>query len=103
MLIQTYLENAFKHAFVSPDKIHRLTIQVLKHGKQILVTVEDNGPGIRKVSTTNGTQKGMKLMEQYFKMFYKLHQTKVNQQVDTVYDDQKNINGTKVTLKIEPV
>lgn len=52
-LLQTLVENAFKHGFEMVERDARLTIQVRRVESGILLRVEDNGPGFGPYSLEN--------------------------------------------------
>jgi len=104
MLIQSFAENAVKHAFADRDSGGKLWIKVHEEKGAIRVIIEDNGIGINKSKeqgSTSGTQKGEKiLMEQVEKintLYNKSYRVKINDLSDII----QNTSGTRVTVTLK--
>ena len=65
MILQPFVENAFKHGLKSNDDVGKISIKILKHAERIDVIIEDNGrsstinkeniPGQKKENKSYGT------------------------------------------------
>lgn len=92
-LLQPFVENVVKHAFVDVSKEeNRLTVRVMKGDDDwILFEVEDNGIGVPKKSDHHS--KGMELIKQRLELI-----NKVSENVTTVFRGENN--GTIVKLRL---
>lgn len=75
MLIQPYVENALKHGISNLEGGGLVRIDFsLKDEKQILVVIEDNGPGLKETDTQDGVHFGNRLttgrIASYNQLFY---------------------------------
>lgn len=64
MLIQIPVENALKHALKTKEGKKSLWIKVCRKGKDISITVTDNGGGFKPSSVNRGTGTGLKVITQ---------------------------------------
>lgn len=46
LIVNEVLSNSFKHAFNEVGKKHELSISGVQHGKEVVITMSDNGPGL---------------------------------------------------------
>lgn len=79
--IFTYAENALKYGLPSQEK-GQLTISIYKEKKQVMIRIEDNGPGFGKeIKKQKGTGNGLKIMNKIFALYENRYKTKITQQV----------------------
>lgn len=103
MLIQNFVENAVKHGLSHLKKDGLLRINVQQQHKHLLISITDNGIGREKAKTlqTNGTEKGLKLMQQMTSLYKKLKGVSISFSITDLKDEKGEATGTQVRLKIE--
>jgi len=102
MILQTYVENAIKHGIKHKAGNGTITIQIKKKIKNMLFEIIDDGIGRVKAKelATNGTGFGLKIMENYFRLFNQYNVSKIKHNIIDLYDKQNNPIGTKVIILI---
>lgn len=100
LLIQSYVENAFKHAFNGDHEVNHLSITIQPSGSHTEIQIQDNGPGLEATSSAQGTRKGIKLMNEYYRLFYSLKGINIKQRYETTKDENLKPTGTLITLTI---
>lgn len=65
LLIQPFVENAFKHAFTGRESAPEIKLCFTMNEKQLFIKIQDNGKGFAKNSKScNGTNIGLKLAKE---------------------------------------
>ena len=102
MLLQIYVENAVKHGLRHKEKKGLLTVSIRKGGGNLELEVTDNGIGrIRaKEISTGSTGFGLRIMEDYFKLFNEYNTSKIQHTIIDLVDDQNHPAGTQVRITI---
>ncbi|MDF2454962.1 MAG: tetratricopeptide repeat protein [Cytophagaceae bacterium] len=104
MLIQPYIENAIWHGLRYKEEKGLLTVSILPHGEEVVVTIEDNGIGRKKsaeLKTHNQKDKdsiGLKNTEARIGIINELYKTHLRVNIEDL--DPVTGSGTKVTLYI---
>ncbi len=101
MIIQTYVENAIKHGLEPLKKGGRLKIDISSSANGIMISIQDNGIGIKaaKKIGQRGTHSGLKIMEE----IYKIHNENSIKTIDYKFIDlyEKGKKGTQVIINIK--
>ncbi len=102
--IHTYVENAIMHGFrdIQTGRIIKIDIEPYKNGISILI--EDNGIGrdaASKYKSSSGN--GIRIMKEYYQLFEKYYNYKINYSVSDIQDKSSNglVTGTLVSLNIQ--
>ncbi|MEW4924714.1 histidine kinase [Algibacter sp. 2305UL17-15] len=97
----TYVENAIKHGLVLREN-GMLNINANYKNDVLILSVEDNGVGLRHKNSnkTNSTGNGLLIMEQIFDLYSKLNKKEIKHQLIELVDDLGNPSGVKFEIKI---
>lgn len=104
MLIQPYIENAIWHGLRYKEEKGLLTVNLLPHGDDLMVTIQDNGIGRKKsaeLKTHNQKDKdsiGLKNTEARIAIINELYKTHMRVSIEDL--DPLTASGTKVTVYI---
>ncbi len=100
MMIQIHAENALKHGISPMEKGGRLMIRASVAGKFLRLEIEDNGIGreAAKKHRNGGTGKGQALMEQFFHVYNRFSDYKIEEEIVDLKDQQQNPAGTMVRI-----
>lgn len=106
MLLQPYVENSIKHAFVDVDYPPQINIYFQKSEEGINIAIEDNGIG-RSVSLSNKKENtsiqrphGMDITKGRLELISKLYNVDCNLVIKDKVDAQGVICGTGISLHI---
>lgn len=102
MIIQTHAENAIKHGLAPKESPGRLHIKIFPEKNYLMIEIEDNGVG-RGFASQHGTAstgKGLRIIEQFFKMYNRYNKPPIHQEIIDLYDAQDNPAGTKVVISV---
>jgi len=72
MLVQPFVENAFKHAFTEQSGNKEVVVDCQLDGAFIVITIRDNGVGLHRPSARKGTSMGMTLAHERMKILNEL-------------------------------
>jgi len=122
MVIQSPVENAVKHGLAKRDagcqmldagcEMHdngrswgtedMITIHARKEDRSLVLEITDNGIGRQAAADfgSGGTGKGMEIMGQFFDLYQKVTDIRVQSEVTDLQDEQGNPSGTKVVVFI---
>ncbi len=102
LIIQNHVENALKHGLRFKEEGGMLRVEVNREQDLSVICIEDNGIGREKAKEmgTRGTGMGVKLTEEVFKLYNKLYQRKIYQEITDLYDDKGQASGTRVQIFI---
>ena len=102
MIIQSYAENAIKHGLMNRKTGGVLKISVSKEASELQVIIEDNGVGREKAAQLNPdtTKRGFRIIERTIGLYSKLYQTRIDQKIIDLKDENGLATGTKVILSI---
>ncbi|MCT4601497.1 MAG: histidine kinase [Marinifilum sp.] len=101
MLIQSFTENAVKHAFYGVDYKGLIVVKVYNEQSRVEVFIEDNGIGINKskvLKATSGTQKGEEIIQDQLKSINRLYNKAYLLDILDKKDKNPTDRGTKVTI-----
>lgn len=104
MLIQSYAENAVKHAFHDIDYKGQITISVKKDPQGINIIIDDNGIGInrsKQLKATSGTQKGEQILKDQIRQINRLYDRKIIVNVFDKSEIPKTESGTRIELILD--
>ena len=101
MVMQTYVENAMKHGLEPLKNGGLLKIIIKREQKNINITVEDNGVGVKvaKKNAKFGTQSGMKIMNEIYEIHNENSLLKISVKLIDLYLLKKE--GTKVVIDLK--
>lgn len=102
MIIQVYVENAINYGIIPKKENGKLSIKVSSDDKKLFLVIEDNGVGRQKsIQMGMASQsRGLKAMEQYFELNYKITSQKIDSETIDLYDSDGKPSGTRVCLSI---
>ncbi len=80
MLVYTFIENSVKHGIAPLRGKGRIVIEVLQEKSMTVITITDNGIGIKQAGQhpTYGTGKGLIILDEIIELFYKLENTRIH-------------------------
>lgn len=94
MLLQPFIENAAKHGVSALQSKGKIDVAINKQGNNLVLTVEDNGPGFRDNVKTDGGF-GLKLSEERIEL---LNQIYKRQDIDLQINS--SVSGAKITITL---
>ncbi len=102
MILQTYVENAIKHGIQHKAGSGKVTIKIAKLKSDLLFLISDDGIGREKAKglSTDSTGFGIKIMDNYFKLFNDYNETKIRHQTIDLFDSNQNPTGTEVRILV---
>jgi len=98
----TYVENAIKHGLsLKKDGLLQIVVKIKK--ETLFLSVEDNGVGMRptQYNKKNSTGSGLLIMEQIYKLYAKLHKSKISHRLVELTDNENNKVGLRIEVVIE--
>ncbi len=102
MMIQSFVENVLKHAFIDLPYKGLITISIKLFNKSLIINIEDNGIGInasKKANPIPKSGKGMGIMEEQIALINKLYEQKIELKIIDKSVQNENKTGTIVQLK----
>lgn len=80
---------------------YRLVVKIKK--ETLFLSVEDNGVGMRptQYNKKNSTGSGLLIMEQIYKLYAKLHKSKISHRLVELTDNENNKVGLRIEVVIE--
>ena len=102
MILQTYVENAIKHGIRYKEGKGLVSLEINKVKNSISFDITDDGIGREKAKkvSKNSTGFGLKIMDNYFKLFNEYNDTKIKYEIIDLFDEQNIPAGTKVRILI---
>jgi len=98
----SYVENAIKHGLSRTKEKGMLKVNASIENSELILVIEDNGPGIQKSDTSrkDSTGNGLRIMVEMFELFYELYKKQIRHSVIELVDKDNIKNGIKVELRI---
>jgi 7TM diverse intracellular signalling/7TMR-DISM extracellular 2 len=94
MLLQPFIENCFKHAFIDGENAdNKITVNIIENKKFVTVEIKDNGIGFKDING-NRKSKGTKLVQERLGFFNDLFGTDIYFESQ----NQKDAPGAIVTI-----
>ena len=102
MILQTYVENAIKHGIRHKDGKGLVEVNISKTKDFIKIEITDNGVGRKKAKelSADSTGFGLKIMDNYFKLFNEYNESKIKHEIVDLYEKNNIPSGTKVKILI---
>ena len=102
ILLQPYVENAILHGMKAKEKGGKVAIDFHPLGKQVVVTITDNGPGIRQSAKQPLDHKsvGMTLTQRRLELLHNSPDKEGLVQVFEIKDEKGEVLGTKVQVRL---
>ncbi|MBC8320451.1 MAG: histidine kinase [Bacteroidetes bacterium] len=102
IILQTYVENAIKHGIQHKTDGGTVVIQIKKDTHAVLFEITDDGIGRQKAKelATDSTGFGLKIMDNYFRLFNEYNVSKIKHEIIDLYDKHNNPAGTRVRILI---
>jgi LytS/YehU family sensor histidine kinase len=102
MVLQTFCENAIKHGLRPKPEGGCIVVRVYQAGDSTVVAVEDNGVGraMAEASKTQGTQEGLKIVQQQLDIFNRRQPKAICLNVVDLFDENGRPAGTCFELHI---
>ncbi len=103
MLIYIFVENAIKHGIRPLQRSGIVEICLKQSSDCLTICIMDNGIGRQQaeILNTNGTGKGLQILDQIIKAYEKLKRHKINYNIIDLLDGDKGI-GTRIDIIISP-
>jgi len=101
MLVQSFAENAVKHAFHGIDYTGEIIIAIKQSGNRIIITIEDNGIGINRSKAegnTAGTRQGENLLHDQVRQVNTLYNMEIRLTISDRNEKHPGTNGTRVEI-----
>ncbi len=102
MVLQNHVENAVKHGLKHRENNGLLTIEVKQNNPYINIIIKDNGIGRKKAKEIGeeSTGKGLKTLQEFYNLFNRFNEHKMQHKIEDLYDNHGKALGTKVTITI---
>jgi hypothetical protein len=106
MLLQPFVENSIKHGISRMTSGGKIIIDIRKKNAGIIITVEDNGIGIKAAESWNDLHRenhishGTSLIFERIKAYNKLYNNKIRTRMINLNDNEGNASGTRVEIEI---
>ena len=106
MLIQPFVENAIWHGLNYKENAGRVTIEIHVEGDLLVCIIEDNGIGREASAAIRASKKvkrksmGMGITTERIELINNMYQTNNEVEIQDLYDESGNANGTRVVLQI---
>lgn len=102
-LIQIHCENAIKHGLSPLESGGMLKVDLSCRDNELTIAITDNGIGREKSEQSDSkgsTRKGMEIMDELYKLYYKIYREKIGAVIIDLYDTGNRPAGTQVLIKI---
>lgn len=105
MILQPFVENAFKHGLRNNSKGGLLTVRVIENGQGVAVYIEDNGDGreiisaVQPLKSINSQSYGILLVQERIDSYNKAYGRKVTFQTVQLKNNKDEICGTRIVLE----
>lgn len=102
MILQTYVENAIKHGIRHKMDSGTVSVSIKKKVNNLSFEIIDDGVGRDKAKQYAGdsTGFGLKIMDNYFRLFNEYNVSKIKHEIIDLYDEKKIAIGTEVRILI---
>jgi len=101
MFVQPFVENAIEHGIVNAKNDGLIELNFVKNGEYISIEIKDNGEGLSKSqATVNHTSLSTTIIRERMELFNKSLKNKIQLLLGDYSNDQGEILGTKVELKV---
>ena len=103
MLIQGFAENCVKHAFKGIDNKGKIVISVKQEDENILISVEDNGLGIKRSNLENPKPEsgyGIKTIQEQISLINKLYNKEIVIEIKDKSISDERLSGTLILIQI---
>lgn len=102
MILQTYVENAIKHGIRHKDGPGLIKIILTINKSFLIFEISDDGVGREKAKelSTDSTGFGLKIMDNYFKLFNEYNPAKIKYEIIDLYNESSEALGTKILIRI---
>lgn len=101
LCIHTFVENALKHGLTSKSGDGLLNIKVIQEEAEILISIEDNGPGREATRGNGSTGRGLEIMNEMFGLYRRFTGTKASYTVKDLYTEDGRPAGTRVVVMVD--
>jgi hypothetical protein len=101
MLIHSFVENAIKYGVRKRESggILRITSQGMD--KKIVITIEDNGPGIDAADNNHlGTGKGLSIVNEMTDLYFRLERARISYKLRNITHPDGTVAGTRAVIEI---
>lgn len=100
MLLQAFVENAFKHGLKNLSYKGKLTLEIKEEGDYISIHIEDNGHGLSALNNKEHNSKAIEIFQQRRKgIEHRLHK-KINFEVKDLNSENPEKKGVRVCMKL---
>ncbi|MEP4534236.1 MAG: histidine kinase [Cyclobacteriaceae bacterium] len=100
MFVQPFVENAIEHGISEKKSDGFIDIKFKKNGDHIAIEILDNGKGLIQQTSTAHKSLASTIIQERMALFNRTLQTKIQLVLDNIRNEQGEIQGTKVELKV---
>ncbi|MEO9966387.1 MAG: histidine kinase [Reichenbachiella sp.] len=102
MFVQPFVENAIEHGIVNADGKGQIDLTFEKEGEYISIVIQDNGGGLASTDSQseNHTSLSSAIIQERMAIFNKTLKRKIQLVMKEIIDENEEIRGTKVELKV---
>ncbi len=99
MLIHSFVENSVKYGIRKRSGGGMLKITLKDTQSTIIISVEDNGPGItQEMEATEGTGKGLKLVNELTELYYRLEKIRITTTLENITQTNLIVRGSRAII-----
>ena len=101
MFVQPFVENAIEHGIINASQDGLIKLNFTKQGEYILIHIIDNGQGISSSrSTSSHNSLATTIIKERMALFNQSLKYRIQLILEDIKNDQGEIQGTKVELKV---
>jgi hypothetical protein len=102
MILQIFVENAIKHGLRHRPEGGKLSMEIRKDDRYLVMIIEDNGVGREKAKelSKDSTGMGLMIMERYISLFNQFNRQQIRYEILDLYSIDGKASGTRVSIMI---
>ncbi|MGL1886237.1 MAG: histidine kinase [Reichenbachiella sp.] len=101
MMIQPFVENSIEHGIADLDRKGEIHLSFDKDEEFVIISLKDNGNGfIEKIGEVAHNSLSTKIIKERIDIFNRSLKKKIQFKLDSILDEDENVKGTKILLKV---
>ncbi|WP_119843822.1 histidine kinase [Reichenbachiella sp. MSK19-1] len=100
MFVQPFVENAIEHGIADKKNGGQIDLRFKKYDEHIAIEITDNGKGLIKKTHSGHNSLASTIIQERMTLFNKTLKTKIQLVLGDIKNDQGEIEGTRVELKV---